>query len=107
MIDSSDKGIREEMTSSQQEKTNKRRVNLKAVQESLVCTMTQEEFAILARSEARRLNLRRAVKLSRSNVSMFLHDKIPEGQVYQAILSTVEKYLDVDELFLTDVDHDA
>ena len=83
------------------------RINLVVVREVLERTMGQDELAILARGEARRLGLRRATKVSASQVSRFMHDRLPKSQVYKAILSAVEKYLDVDELFLTDVDHDA
>ena len=82
-------------------------INLVAVREVLERTMGQDELAILARGEARRLGLRRATKVSASQVSRFMHDKLPRSQVFAAILSAVEKHLDVDELFISDVDQHA
>lgn len=82
-------------------------VNLVSVRESLERTMSQDELAILARGQARRLGLRRASKIGSSQVSRFLSNSLPKSQVYRAILSAVEKYLDVDELYLADVEHDA
>ena len=70
------------------------RVNLSAVRSALEKAMSQEEFSILARGEARRLLLRRATKISRGAVSRFLSDTLPKSQIYAAILSAVEKYLE-------------
>ena len=82
-------------------------VNLVSVRESLERIMSQDELAVLARGEARRLGLRRALKIGGSQVSRFLSDALPKSQVYRAILSAVEKYLEVDELFFSDVDQHA
>lgn len=82
-------------------------VNLVSVRESLERTMSQDELAILARGEARRLGLRRALKIGGSQVSRFLSGVLPKSQVYIAILSAVEKYIEVDELFFSDVDQHA
>jgi len=58
--------------------------------------ITQEEIAVLARLKARENGLHRARKLSRSNVSMFLHGKLPESHTFTAIHLAIQDYLKID-----------
>lgn len=108
MISSDNNSARAENNTKERIATEGQRVNLSAVREALKQKMmSQAEFAILARGEAKRLGLWRATKVSKPQVSRFLSDTLPKSQVYKAILSAVEKYLEVDELFFSDVDQHA
>ena len=108
MISDNNKDERRENNQMQQGNGEGKRINLGLVREALKeKEMTQAEFAILARSEAKRLGLWRATKVSKPQISRFLSDTLPKSQVHAAILAAVEKYLDVTELFVVESDHDA
>ncbi len=58
--------------------------------------VTLDEFAVLARMEARVRGLKRARKCARSSVSQFLSANLTKGHPFEAIVFASEKYLGVE-----------